>query len=119
VFPALLLVGTPLLGRERPVARLALGQAGARGQVLQAGVAQVRQALADYRGGQADAAGLEQGDVGPRAAAGVGAHDQATVFVQDQLGFERVALLLAAIVAPLSFWGRSTSVSVASTITAR
>lgn len=60
---------------------------------------------------------LEQSEIMSFAVGKRGANDSASLFVHYDLRLQRVALLLAGIASALSFLGRSTGLSVASTNT--
>lgn len=57
---------------------------------------------------------LEQAEVMPAAGGVRQANDRPQCLVDDELGLQRMALVLARVVATLFFWGRATGVSVAS-----
>ena len=65
----------------------------------------------------ANLGGLEQSEIMGFALSKCGANDSASPFIHHDLRLQRVTLLLAGIASALSFLGRSTGLSVASTST--
>jgi hypothetical protein len=108
-------IGPPPLGSQLPTWRLAVGRRAQGMQVLDALVALVRQERC--RRWQGWPGPLVDAEVVLPPFADAHVQDALALHLDEELALEGVALLLARVVGPLLFFGRSTGVSATSTTT--